>query len=178
MPNSNWSNSSAPVSATAQITDLASLGGSWVPGTALSATTGVFSGLLTAGAGLAVTGAATFSSSVSMGALGATSGAFTGDVTISNPTTTARISLYAVTGQVAGYYGIINSIARGAFFVDGTTSSFGSWNSSGTWIDSPLVWPNSANGVMTAYRPVNIAGANASPLAAWNTLIGTGDASG
>ena len=74
MPNSNWSNSSAPVSATAQITDLASLGGSWVPGTALSATTGVFSGLLTAGAGLAVTGAATFSSSVSMGALTATAG--------------------------------------------------------------------------------------------------------
>ena len=84
MPNSNWSNSSAPVSATAQITDLASLGGSWVPGTALSATTGVFSGLLTAGAGLAVTGAATFSSSVSMGALTAT------DITVNTIGTVAR----------------------------------------------------------------------------------------
>ena len=66
MPNSNWSNSSAPVSATAQITDLVpGTTAGWVAGTALSATTGVFSGLLTAGAGLAVTGAATFSSSVS-----------------------------------------------------------------------------------------------------------------
>ena len=73
MPNSNWSNSSAPVSATAQITDLVpGTTAGWVAGTALSATTGVFSGLLTAGAGLAVTGAATFSSSVSMGALTAT----------------------------------------------------------------------------------------------------------
>jgi len=87
-----------------------------------------------------------------------TSGGFTDTVSVSHPSSTSIFRVNAVAGQIGGYQFGVAGQTRAALYCDANNVSFSSWNSSGVWIDQPLVIPNSAGGTILMYRPLTSTG--------------------
>lgn len=92
------------------------------------------------------------------GNLTAAAGGFTDTVSVSHPSSTSTFRVNAISGQIGGYYFGVAGQTRASLYCDANSVSFGSWDSSGIWIDQPMVIPNSTGGTIQIYRPIAVSG--------------------
>jgi len=111
------------------------------------------------------------SGGLTVAALTATTGAFSGAVGV-NGATNGLLSVNAASGYQSLLYLNYNGQNCGGLGCNGSSTYFNSWNA-GTWIDNPLSIANTVGGAITITRPTNISNSLSATYATLNVAAGS-----